>query len=625
MKVVVCKNCGAKYQLDDSDDINSFECSICTGSLEELDGSNKTKNSQYDSEGYENSYNQNYESDSVIVCCQNCGLKFKLDKSEDIREFECVSCDGSLRYLDDELNELYGLSPLSEIVDDPNHEVEIIDENENINSSIFNSSFDSTTDEIVVEHGVPESGLVDEIVVEHGVDEIDVVEESNVETIENPIHEVEVVEGFEKVEVESLEENIDSNLDSEVSAKSEEDNEEVIDNNVATVATSAVTTGAAAISENISGSENTADDSNIIKRTNKEPRSLHRKPLSQEENNKINESKKVLTFNSIEEYEEYKLTLFRTYDTLKESLKKEYISDLDKQVSSRSRRPVINKQDSNISPQMEYGEMSYKNLVKSRKEPTSKTYLIPIVIGIVVIIAGIVIFILTKQMLILILLALGILLIVLGIVMNINKEGAEVRSKIIRERLEELPEDFYLFYFTKPPYAKDGLNHVVVGPTGIYTILTQRYASKEDKNKQRADAEIDDLIAGPSDIKNYMDNRNRLELTDGYDDNQTRFQFGNEEIQFDYNSKIKHKSLTLNEDLAIFLDKSGFSGVYIEPLIGFINNDVAIINVVLTNEDLFMDELLNKIANGPRRLDPWTVMRIAGLLSKYSVNCALEN
>ena len=75
MKVVVCKNCGAKYQLDDTDDINAFECSICTGSLEELDGSNKTNDSQSNnSEDYDNSYTQNYESDSIIVCCQNCGL-----------------------------------------------------------------------------------------------------------------------------------------------------------------------------------------------------------------------------------------------------------------------------------------------------------------------------------------------------------------------------------------------------------------------------------------------------------------------------------------------------------------------------------------------------------------------
>lgn len=34
MKVVCCKNCGAKYQLDDDDDISAFECSSCSGDLE---------------------------------------------------------------------------------------------------------------------------------------------------------------------------------------------------------------------------------------------------------------------------------------------------------------------------------------------------------------------------------------------------------------------------------------------------------------------------------------------------------------------------------------------------------------------------------------------------------------
>ena len=36
MKVVFCQNCGAKYQLEDDEDLNGFECSICTGNLEEL-------------------------------------------------------------------------------------------------------------------------------------------------------------------------------------------------------------------------------------------------------------------------------------------------------------------------------------------------------------------------------------------------------------------------------------------------------------------------------------------------------------------------------------------------------------------------------------------------------------
>ena len=60
MKVVSCKNCGAKYQLDDSDDINAFECSSCAGDLEYVDdypNQSTTSNSQFvDTYRYDNSH-----------------------------------------------------------------------------------------------------------------------------------------------------------------------------------------------------------------------------------------------------------------------------------------------------------------------------------------------------------------------------------------------------------------------------------------------------------------------------------------------------------------------------------------------------------------------------------------
>ena len=67
MKVVCCKNCGAKYQLDDNDDITSFECSSCAGDLELLEdysdapsqGSGILSSIKYDN--------------SQIVQCEDCG------------------------------------------------------------------------------------------------------------------------------------------------------------------------------------------------------------------------------------------------------------------------------------------------------------------------------------------------------------------------------------------------------------------------------------------------------------------------------------------------------------------------------------------------------------------------
>ena len=100
MKVVCCKNCGAKYQLEDTDDITTFECSSCAGDLEYLeDNSNNGNNSN---PPYIDSFNYD---DSYIVQCKECGLKYKIKSSDSILDYECDSCGGSLRYLDNKMNE----------------------------------------------------------------------------------------------------------------------------------------------------------------------------------------------------------------------------------------------------------------------------------------------------------------------------------------------------------------------------------------------------------------------------------------------------------------------------------------------------------------------------------------
>ncbi len=100
MKVVCCKNCGAKYQLDDDDDISAFECSSCSGNLEVVenysDDDNSSKSTIITSQKYDDSY---------IVQCSECGLKYKLNKNNNILDYECDSCGGPLRYLDENMNQ----------------------------------------------------------------------------------------------------------------------------------------------------------------------------------------------------------------------------------------------------------------------------------------------------------------------------------------------------------------------------------------------------------------------------------------------------------------------------------------------------------------------------------------
>ncbi|MDO5850568.1 MAG: hypothetical protein Q4P14_05070 [Methanobacteriaceae archaeon] len=627
MKIVVCTNCGAKYYLDDSDDVSSFECSACTGNLKELDDDINKKDNH-------NEFGDvviDRDPDSVIVCCQNCGLKFKLGRDEDISEFECISCDGPLRYLDEELNEYYGLNIKNQIVEDIQHEVEIIDDDFTMGDVIFDFDDSSSDDMIVVEHGLNDSEIA------NVVDEINIVDEDNEsnklvqnEQIPQEIIDDSVESNFE----EPFSNNFSNDLVNENEMFYSEDIEEVQD---------------------IQPTQEVQDIFPVqdIQPT-QEVQDIQPAQEVHEVSNVQNTQfvKNGLVFNNMEEYERYQMALLRTYNALKDNIKNEYLLDLDNELYvegsfSSSDNSVINKHSNDDSvikkpsddrslvnlddwelndSQVPINQMTYKNLIDSRKDPTDNmgAWLL-LIFGALIAIAGVILYILIKSWIAMaILLVLGIILIAYGVYVYSDNQKDEVRSKIIREKLEELPPDFYLFYYTKTPYANGPLNHVIVGPTGIYTILTQKYESKQDKNRQRSDIENGALIGRSSDIGEYMANRNRLELTGGYDDNQTRFQFGNEEIQFDYNNKIKHKSLTLNEDLAIFLDKNGLSGIYIEPLIGFINNDVAIINVVLTNEDLFMEELLYKITNGPRRLDNLEIVKIVRLLSRYSINCAKE-
>lgn len=100
MRVVVCKNCGANFQIDDDEDINTYECSVCAGNLEYddiYDSVNSNENIQkFNTSNFEKSYH--------IVQCNSCGLKFKINNNENINDYECSSCGGQLRYVEDYLN-----------------------------------------------------------------------------------------------------------------------------------------------------------------------------------------------------------------------------------------------------------------------------------------------------------------------------------------------------------------------------------------------------------------------------------------------------------------------------------------------------------------------------------------
>ena len=189
--------------------------------------------------------------------------------------------------------------------------------------------------------------------------------------------------------------------------------------------------------------------------------------------------------------------------------------------------------------------------------------------------------------------------------MDFTKE----RTRIIREHLLTLPQEYYVFYNVKTPTAPSGINHLVVGPTGIYALLSQKY-----NPKLRLEAENENLnLIGSADLDE--DKIEEIPTTD----NKRRFRYTTKQAKFSQDNKVKQKALTLGEDLINFLNDNNIKNCFVEPLVGFINNEVVVINMPLTDEDL-----LNKIQTSTIKLDSETIDKCAVLINNYSADCSAE-
>ena len=678
MKIVVCENCGAKYQLNDDDDIDAFECSSCTGKLRELETIVDENVSQDSSDSS--------SSGEVLVYCTNCGLKFQIDESDNINEFECTSCGGPLDYLSNmDDGSSTSESQESQIAQDSYYET---------------VSYDSADDEIIPIHA--ESTYSDDEIVpihaETNLEEYEIVPihaesaysddeivpihaESDVEDDIYPeTYEDQYYEDSQVYDDQYYEESTQSNQYYETALPDIDDLEsspssfndtyysdeypsyDGVDEIIPIHAEKrhlkeSGDMGAGFEFDPIGGyTESYSDDgyyedesSQIVENEVLEnklvdvtdipedelpetPIPLKRQELSEEDKKLFERVQNELVFDSPEEYEAFKAARYKYYVALLDLLKEEYILSLEGELkANNSVRNLIRKggetvKQSNLRADESDALVNKETIEMMRSnrkyEPKKSNADVLIIAGLFIAIVSLAYYYFISQiMYVLIAFALGLVILAYGVYRKYTFNEYLARGRIIRERLLALPNDFYVFYAVQPPQSKDIINHVVVGPTGVFTILSQRYDSKDYKNKVKSESETDAMLSDSASIQDYRQKKNTLELQTDYDDNQSRFQFGNEEIHFTQNSQIKRKALELNEDLAIFLDKKGFNGIYIEPLIGFVNDDLAILNVILTNEDLFIDELFNKVIRGRRRLDELTVAKIARLLSYYSANC----
>ena len=640
MKVVVCQNCGEKYQLDDEDDINAFECSVCSGNLEELDGFSN------DEEKVSSDYDSQNNSGLVLVYCTSCGLKYQLSESDNINEFECNSCGGSLDYISNMVSAStettdstnFTQNPLTEtpLADDEIDEIIPIHAEANfVDDSLYS---DSDVDEIIPIHAEAnfvDDSDVDEIIPIHA--ELNAQNEGYSD--EDYYYETEEIlpdtlESYGEEEMVSYGSIYDSTLG---------DVDEIIPIHAEKryMQTSRdIASGFAYKDAYEEAHEN--QEYGLVEVTDipedempESPVSLARQELSEEDQKLFARVQNEMVFDSPEEYEAFKLARYKYYTALSDILKDEYIRSMDKEFykGSSVKRLIKKGEESvkrgNITASQEDALVTPETveLMKSQNrayEPKKTNADLYMLIGAFILVVSAAYYYFINQIwYVLIAVAIGVLILSYGIYKRYAFNNYIARGRIIRERLLALPNDFYVFYAVQPPQSRDIINHVVVGPTGVYTILSKRYDSKDYKNKVKSDNETDTMVNDSASIQNYMDKKNTLELQTDYKDNQTRFEFGNEEIHFVNNSQIKRKALELNEDLAIFLDNKGFSGIYIEPLIGFVNDDLAILNVILTNEDLFIDELFNRMIRGQRRIDELTVAKIARLLSYYSADCSV--
>ena len=516
MKVVCCKNCGAKYQLNDDDDITTFECSSCAGDLEYEDeypnGEEKSHSSFINTFKYDNSY---------IVQCKDCGLKYKIKNNDSILDYECESCGGSLRYLDDEMNK-----ELDKYIKER--------KKQSLNPNATSKPKDPTSEELEAEESQRSLKSLT----------------GRLENFFSEEHMLQIADDEKK----------QRELEEEQNAKT------------------ARTTIPDAVLKKF-GKEFAlpkTDDYNVLKNF-----------LKNEFLKGMNEYYIGITPQAEPVNEESDVFGgFLDKLTIKEP---EDGTDFEKQVQNNNRQP----------------DFDFSNM--------DSNTIIPI-IGLIIFVLSIIEVIFINSGVGLVALFIGVIILVYGIYRNKDEKETEIKTKIIREHLLTLPEEYYVFYNVKTPTSNDSINHLVVGPTGIYALLSQKY-----NPKLRLDSENENLnLIGSTEL-----DEDKIEEvpTSG---NTRRFRYTTKQAKFSQDNKVKQKALSLGEDLINFLNDNNIKNCFVEPLVGFINNEVVVINMPLTDEDLFIEELLNQIQNATVKLDSETIDKCAVLISKYSADCSSE-
>ena len=479
MKVVCCKNCGAKYQLDDDDDISAFECSSCAGDLEFTekysDDDNSSKSTISTSQKYDDSY---------IVQCSECGLKYKINKNDNILDYECDSCGGSLRYLDENMNK-----EVDKYLEEKKKEA-------------------------------PET-VYEET---KSADEYTSTEKNTITPIQSVTHKIESF--FSEDQMQKI---ADEELEKEMEQKP-------------APRTARTTIPQAVLSK-------------------------FGKEFSIPKSNDYNVLKKYLKDEFFKGMEKYYVD---NPETEKSHKFLEKISD----------KLTIKEPDTNITSETD------ENIQINEIKNYSNTNNILIAIGSIIFVLSIIEILTIDSGFGIFTLLISVIVLCYGIYKTRDTKETETRTRIIREHLLTLPEEYYVF--------------------------SQKYKAKNKLDSENENLNLIDSIENDEKIEEINSSYGR------------RFKYTTKQAKFSQDNKIKQKSLILGENLINFLNENNIRHCFVEPLVGFINHEVVVINTPLTDEDLFMEELLHKIEYGSTKLNSETIDKCAVLLNKYSADCSSE-
>ncbi|MGL6299006.1 MAG: hypothetical protein ACRC1M_07565 [Methanobacteriaceae archaeon] len=717
MKVVFCKKCNAKYQLDDMDDISDYECTVCDGDLE-IDNdyvSNANANNNANANGSDSNTKSKSSANIFskskdkydIVYCNDCSLKYRIGKNENVSNYECDVCDGELSYVDENLNSLVNVKNKHNTDENNIHNTNNnSDSNININAATNANNTNTNSDATIATDSNTNNTNDGYNSYEVETDRF----ENSIEFVRSRDKSKEKERIREAILSGSLDDGFISPVHNDNGLNSHNSNSVTNDNNSVTAS---VTT--AAINDTTTTNTTTANNSNFNSNS-KTSKTIKNDLVSDDEfedfeQAKYNKIKNIALVNFSDNLDKvYSIPIKSSFNNSNSNSNSNLVSNSNKDIptdniskndangishniannknnannnannnfntnintNNRNADSITANNDSKISNNSKT-ELSSKNKGKSSKKDVVSNpkvnrsfYDYFIIAGLIVALLGFSDFVLTSRPYGVIFIGIGIGIFAYGVYLNKKNHFAEKRSRIIREALLTLPSNFYVLYYLKIPNSNAPINHVVIGPTGVFTILTQKYASKE-KSELKQDDETLELINNLNDNETISSKKELTELLgtkkpknqesneESFDTsknaktdtktnsgtsintngtkgsknnksnvaNQTKFELdGAGEIKFDTNNKIKQKSVLLASKVSEFLEFNEMPNIYIEPFIGFANDNIAIINAPLSDEDLFIDELLTKISQGPVKISHDDVNRCAVLLANYSAKCS---